>query len=127
MTDRVTVLTKAIATNEGYLANKGALDIYRKILRYTAELAAIETAEAATAVLALEAEWTGSYDDALDRWTAAADEYLIAAGKPAGHNGEPRGSIPRDTCIDIATKLGVLDELGGPNFFGVVYDDTAST
>ena len=64
------------------------------------------------------AEWSGTFKEAYARFIEGADELLIAQGKPAGHDGEERGSLTRKECIDLATSLGVLDELGGPNFFG---------
>lgn len=63
-------------------------------------------------------EWTGTWQAAYDRFIEGADELLIAQGKPAGHDGAERGSLTRKECVDLATELGVLDELGGADFFG---------
>ena len=58
-------------------------------------------------------EWSGTWTEAYDRWLDAADEVLIAAGKPAGRDGAERGSMNREESIALAKKIGVYDELEG--------------
>lgn len=60
-----------------------------------------------------EADWSGSWNEAYARWLDAADEALIAAGKPAGRDGAERGALNREESIAIAKRIGVFDELGG--------------
>jgi hypothetical protein len=59
------------------------------------------------------AEWSGTWQEAYDRWLDAADEVLIAAGKPAGRDGAERGAMDREESIALAKKIGVYDELDG--------------
>ena len=60
-----------------------------------------------------DADWSGTWQEAYDRWLDAADEVLIAAGKPAGRDGAERGSMDREESIALAKKIGVYDELDG--------------
>jgi hypothetical protein len=57
--------------------------------------------------------WSGTWQEAYDRWLDAADEVLIAAGKPAGREGAERGAMDREESIALAKKIGVYDELEG--------------
>lgn len=61
---------------------------------------------------------TTTFDQAYAKFLDAADAALIAAGKPAGRDGAERGAMTRDECIALAKSIGVLDALGGPDFFG---------
>lgn len=60
-------------------------------------------------------DWSGTWDEAYAKWLEASDAALIAAGKPAGHDGTERGALDRETSIALAKSIGVFDELGGDN------------
>jgi hypothetical protein len=64
-----------------------------------------------------------TYDQEHDVFIAAQDEILKAQGKPAGHDGAERGSLPLFTNIELAEKLGL--PLHVAEFKSFVAPDTA--
>jgi hypothetical protein len=71
-----------------------------------------KSAEVAEAEAGAE-DWSGTWQEAYDRWLDASDEVLKAAGKPYGRGGEERGAMDREESIALAKKIGVYDELDG--------------
>lgn len=59
-----------------------------------------------------------TFAQALATFLDAEDKVLIERGLPHGRNGAERGAMSRDEHIALATSLGVLEALGGPDFFG---------
>ena len=114
-------LLTAAQTQLGYAANEAesgdtakALTHIAKAKGFLTRLATDEGSEAALAVAGqAEEDWSGTWQEAYDRWLDAADEVLIAAGKPAGRDGAERGSMDREESIALAKKIGVYDELDG--------------
>lgn len=111
-------LGAAIETiSERYLGNVIAAGDTAGILKWSTRLADYATRLAALVsppLTKLEAADLGEVltkDEAKAKLDAAVTEYLRAAGKPYGTGSEPRGSIPWQTLFDLATKLGVADEL----------------
>jgi hypothetical protein len=118
MADRKAVLTDAIAKNQHYLANVGGMAYAEKIRRSEAVLAALGAAEAAAAAVEAATEWSGTFDQAWDRFYADLQARQKAAGKDVAVPGSSSGyAFSRQENLDAATRLGVLDELG-PDIFG---------
>jgi hypothetical protein len=89
----------------------------KRLAEYSARYAGLDKVVSPEALgdMLPDADWSGTWDEAYARWLDAADEALIAAGKPAGRDGAERGSLDRAESIAIAKRIGVFDELGGDN------------
>ena len=83
----------------------------KRLAEYSVRLAGADAPAVKAAVD--DADWEGTWDEAYARWLDAADEVLIAAGKPAGRDGAERGAMNREESIALAKKIGVYDELDG--------------
>lgn len=104
-----TLATKLIPNSTGDKRDKYIARLAEYAVRYAD--VAVPQVQAALP----DADWSGTWDEAYAKWLEAADAALIAAGKPAGHDGAERGALDRETSIALAKSIGVFDELGGDN------------
>ena len=64
-------------------------------------------------------EWTGTFDEALSRFLDALEAKQKADGVEVLIRGSYSGhAYTRDENIALAESIGVLEELGGADFFG---------